>query len=104
MIRLVIISAFLFIAGNVSLAFHNEYKVFWVPLAFHLLMLTYYIGSKQKDVRYRIVFKYLTVLAIGNLIKQIFYTDTIGQINDYVLGGIATIILIVKLWANRNKH
>ncbi len=103
-ILLVIASGFLFMAGNIGYSFGMSEKAFWVPLALHILCLVHYISSKVKKPVEKLYLKYFTVLAWGNLIKQLFYTDSIKQINDFILGGIATIVLIVKLWENQNKR
>ena len=103
----ILISALLFTIGNATYRqWHNEPKFVWVPMAAMILFLMIEVknsvSAKKKVLR--ILFEYFVLLAGGNLIKQIFYTDTIKQINDYWWWALATVWLIYKLWVEYRKQ
>lgn len=104
MIKAIIISGFCFIIGNIVWVYFNEPKLFYVPLAIFLLLLLIDVkmGVQRMNKAEHILLSSLILLAGGNVIKQIFYTTTIKQINDYIFGaivGLWTILKLVKLWA-----
>jgi hypothetical protein len=108
LIRWVIISAFLFTIGNaIWKPIGGIEKVFWIPLGLFLWALVMYVHNdpRNKNTYVKIILLYFAVLASGNIIKQAFYQDGMLQINDYVWGIGATIILIIRLlWATRKQH
>lgn len=105
----IIVSGACFTLGNVLWPLFNEPKVFYVPLAIFLFLLVLYVkqtAPKEKKT-WHILLEWLLLLAAGNIIKQLFYTETIKQVNDYVWGALLTINLTHKLflqWANRSKQ
>jgi Na+/citrate or Na+/malate symporter len=97
-----------FTVGNVVWPIWGEQKLFYVPLSVFLLSLVLEVKSHYKANGFRnLLLKYLTLLAWGNVVKQVFYNPHLAQINDYVWGGIVTAWLIyksVKLkWATRKQ-
>lgn len=107
MIRLIIISGVLFVLGNAFWWVFNEPKLNYIPQAvFFISLITFAKRQVIKKVHH-IFLDYLLLLSYGNLIKQIFYSDILKQINDYIWGGFVTLILIYKLikWAIKtNQH
>ncbi len=104
MIRLVIISGIAFTVGNIVWPIWDEPKFFYVPLAVFLLSCVTFVKSKTaNDTVNYLLLKYLTLLSWGNLAKQVFYTDSIAQINDYVWGGLLTLWLFYKLGERRKN-
>lgn len=100
-VKLTILFGFLFTIGNImwdKLGL-NEPKIMYVPLSIFLFLLLFNlrISQRKEDVYKKVFVTYLLLLAAGNIIKQIFYSDSIKQINDYVFGGLVTIWLIVNL-------
>lgn len=101
MIRLIIISGIAFTVGNVVWPIWDEPKIFYVPLAVFLLSCVVFVKSHvAPNTISKLLLNYLTLLACGNVVKQIFYTQNISQINDYVWGGLLTVWLIYKLYKN----
>jgi len=100
--KAIILSGICFTVGNVIWPLFDEPKLFYVPLAF--LILTLLIDVKRsvtKDYE-KAFFDWLVMLAAGNVVKQLFYSEKLAQINDYVFGAIITVWLIYKLgriWA-----
>lgn len=107
--RLIIISGILFTIGNVIWPLFGEPKLFFVPLAVFISLLIWTIKAEtpaEHDLTH-LLLKYLLILSFGNIIKQIFYTETIKHINDYVFGAIVTVWLVSKLfnrWAINTKR
>jgi len=108
MIKLIIISGICFVVGNATWPLFDEQKVLYIPQAvFFISLLTFVKRNVDKNNKvYHIFLEYLVLLSYGNLVKQVFYTDTLKQINDYVWGGIVTIFLIYKIikWATTTNH
>ena len=109
MIKAVIITGILFVFGNALWPLFNEQKVFYVPQAlfFISLLLAVRIKEPVKNKIAHYFLEWLLLLSYGNLIKQIFYSDILKQINDYIWGGFVTLILIYKIikWASKtNQH
>lgn len=105
MIRWVIISNFVFLVANITWIYTGDPKFFYVPLALLLVAFNYYILKSFKGKGNTILFlEYFLWLSYGNLIKQLFYSETLKQINDYAWGSLMTIYLIYKLWATRKHH
>lgn len=101
MIRIIIISGIAFTVGNVIWPIWDEPKIFYVPLAVFLLSCLVFVKSRSTlDSISKLLLNYLTLLAWGNLAKQVFYTKEISQINDYVWGGLLTVWLFYKLYKN----
>ena len=108
MIYIVIFSGIAFAVGNViwdKWGLDNP-AYFYVPLSVFLLSLVLEVRSHYRANGFRkIVLSYLSLLAAGNVIKQVFYDPRLAQINDYVWGGLVTAWLIYKLvklrWATR---
>lgn len=103
MIVLIIIFGVLFTAGNIVWPYFNEPKLFYVPLAVFIWLLIVklmQVSEKEHEVK-RYFITWLFLLASGNVVKQIFYTDRIKQINDYAWGGLCTLVLIIMIirWA-----
>jgi hypothetical protein len=99
MIYLIVISGLVFTAGNVLWDKFgiNEPKLFYVPLAVFLCALLYDQLNRLKEGYKRIFIQYLFILSLGNFLKQVFYTETIKQINDYVFGALVTVWLLYNL-------
>ena len=97
MIWAVIITWIMFVLGNVTWPLFDEQKVFYVPQAFFFISMLLYIKSKVDNKIQSILITYLLLLSFGNLVKQLFYNETLKQINDYVWGGLVTIRLIIKI-------
>ena len=99
MIRLIIISGLAFTVGNVVWPIWDEPKIFYVPLAVFLLSCVLFVRSHTPpNTISKLLLNYLTLLACGNVVKQVFYTENIAQINDYVWGGLLTVWLFYKLY------
>lgn len=109
MLRIIMISGLCFTAGNIVWPLFNEPKLFYVPLAVLLFSLLGFVKNKiNKEPKWiRLVVNYLFILSCGNIVKQVFYTDKIKQINDYVFGGLVTIVFIFlfgQLWATQKQQ
>lgn len=108
MIYIVIFSGVAFTVGNLI---WNQFGIdnpsyFYVPLSVFLLSLILELKSHYKAKGFRkLMLSWLTLLAWGNVVKQIFYNPHLAQINDYVWGSIVTAWLIYKLiklkWATQ---
>lgn len=112
----VIASGFLFVAGNATWRFvktypYGEPKLFWFPLAIFLAVLVAYAGSDRRKetpptFTQKTLLGYFVTLALGNIIKQAFYTEGIFQWNDYIFGAVVTVALIITLtikWVTRKS-
>lgn len=108
MIKAIIISGFCFVIGNIIWVYFGDPKLFYVPLAVFMLLLLIDVkmcvpnASKVEHI----LLTSLILLAAGNVVKQLFYTTTIKQINDYFFGaivGVWTLLKLVKLWAIRKR-
>lgn len=104
LVILIIVSGFLFTAGNIVWPYFNEPKVFYVPLAVFLWLLVYYVRKTFTGNKIiKLFLTWLFLLASGNLIKQIFYSPTMSQVNDYYWGAGVTLWLLIRVWTiNRN--
>lgn len=75
----------------------------YVPLAVFMFLLVCEVRwpKVQRTIVQNYFITYFVFLALGNIVKQMFYDDTMRQINDYVVGGLATLILLIFLikWA-----
>jgi len=106
MIKAIIISGFCFVVGNIVWVYFDEPKLFYVPLSVFLLLLLIDVknGVSFRNKVEHIFLTALILLAASNVIKQLFYTTTIKQINDYVWGALVgawAILKLIKLWATR---
>jgi hypothetical protein len=98
MIRVVIISGIAFTIGNIIWPLFNEPKIFYIPLAIFISSMLWEIKSKISNSKCLYVLTdYLLLLSLGNIVKQVFYSDNIAQINDYFWGGLVTVRLLFKL-------
>jgi hypothetical protein len=120
MIRWAIIAGFAFMLGNIFWPYIGEPKLFYVPLATMILLLFIEIKSHYKKDKSRlpIFIDFFVLLAWGNLVKQLFYSDNpqvyvvrywmplMSLLNDYIWGLVNIIYLIYNLlkWANRNQR
>lgn len=105
LVILIIVSGFLFTVGNIVWPYFNEPKVFYVPLAVFLWLLVYYVRKTFTGNRFiKLFLTWLFLLAYGNVIKQIFYSPTMSQVNDYLWGSLVSVwLLIMVVWEiNRN--
>lgn len=103
MTKTIIILNFIFLLSNILWPFIGDPKVFYIPLALLLVAFNFQLW-KTEDRRFVKVFlEYFVLLAIGNLIKQIFYSERLKQLNDYYWLGFLTVYLIIKLWATRRQ-
>ncbi len=103
---LVIFSGLSYTIGNATyLILHYEPKLVWGPLASFLLLCLVYIKSTivWYDKLKLACINWLVCLAAGNLVKQLFYTSTIKQINDYIYGAAVTVGFIIYILKNRKK-
>jgi hypothetical protein len=103
----VVISGIVFVIGNATWRLVHEPKLFWLPLGIFLWALVLYVVKVPRNaspiMRYSLI--YLVLLASGNIVKQAFYDNGILQINDYVLGGILTIVLLILIaWEIVKRH
>lgn len=99
MIYLIIISGIAFTIGNVLWDKFgiDEPKLFFVPLAVFIASLLSYAMSKLEKGITRLLVQYLFILSLGNIVKQLFYSEQIKQINDYIFGGVVTVWLFLTL-------
>lgn len=111
MTKAFIISGICFTIGNVVWDKFDDPRIFYVPLAVFLLLSTLFVRKtvKTSDQITIYLLDYLWILAVGNLIKQIFYySNTIKQVNDYAWGGLISLWLIFMIirekWVIRSKH
>lgn len=107
MIKAIIISGIAFTIGNIVWPYFNEPKLFYVPLAVFIWLLVWHLWKSTRQGELTDYFlMYLFWLAFGNIIKQLFYTKTLKQINDYYWGGLVTLALIALLirWAILNNR
>lgn len=109
MIKAVIITGILFVIGNATHQIFDEQKVFYVPQALFFIALLHHAkaNTHKKAIVSHFFLNYLLLLSVGNLIKQIFYSDILKQINDYIWAGFVTLHLIFNLikWAIKtNQH
>lgn len=109
--RVALVAGISFVFGNVLWDKFGWYepKIMYVPLALFLWLLIYEViePSKLSLVKPELYFwRYLFALSIGNIIKQVFYSETIEQINDYIWGGLVTLILLIFLvkWAIQKQQ
>lgn len=104
MIRLIIILNFVFLVSNILWVYIGDPKAFYIPLALLLVAFNFHLWKTFEGSRYVKAFlEYFVLLAIGNLIKQIFYSENMRQLNDYYWGGFLSVYLIIKLWLIRTQ-
>lgn len=101
MIKAIIATGIAFAIGNViwNRFGLNEPKIFYVPLAAFLLLMILYI-KRTISVREKfthLFMSYLVLLAAGNFIKQLFYSENVKQLNDLYWGGLISLWLIFNL-------
>lgn len=100
-----IISGIAFTVGNIVWVLFDEPKYFYVPLAVFISSLVWMEKERtEKGCVAHIFMQYFFILSCGNIVKQVFYTPDLAQINDYVFGGMVTVWLLHKLfsrWAIR---
>jgi hypothetical protein len=99
MIKLVIISGICFTIGNAIWPLFDEQKLLYIPQAiFFISMLT--VCKRKYEGLIKLFLTYLLLLAYGNLVKQVFYSDILKQINDYIWGGLVTLWLLYNIKNN----
>lgn len=102
----IIIGALCYLAGNILWEPLGEEKLYFVPQAVLILLLI--IEVRKKTVKHlRIFFTYFMLLAAGNVVKELFYSYYLKQVNDYIFGGFMTLWLLyqlLKLWATQKQH
>lgn len=79
----------------------------YVPLAFFLSFLLWNVKAPVKRTTiHNWLLNYFILLSVSNIVKQIWYSPLIEQINDYVVGGLATLILLILLiiWVIRERR
>lgn len=101
MIKAIIIAGIAFAIGNII---WNKFgmtdpKLFYVPLAAFLLLMILYVKRtiSVRDKITHLLMSYLVLLAAGNFIKQLFYSENVKQLNDIWWGGLISLWLIVNL-------
>jgi hypothetical protein len=105
-VSLLIVCGFSFVIGNVTWPLFGDPRVFYVPLALFLFFMLWQISEPgEKTVLQEYCIRYFKILSISNVFKQIFYNEHIDQINDYVVGSVVTIILLIFVikWVIRNR-
>jgi hypothetical protein len=106
-VHALLVCGFAFVIGNVTWPLFNEYRVFYVPLSLFLFFILWQVDSPAKITKLqRYCIKYFVALSLSNIVKQIWYNPTIDQINDYIVGTVATLILLIFVitWAIRNTQ
>lgn len=106
--NLTISFGFLFTIGNIIWDKWGLYepKIMYVPLAIFLFLLIMQVRRPTPKTTVQNYFlNYFMFLALSNIVKQVFYSPDIKQINDYVVCGIATLILLIFLikWTIQNR-
>lgn len=94
MIKVVILCGIAFMIGNITWTYFNEPKIFYIPLSALLLSLFWELKIKYKNDKnsiLRVSIDYLFLLSCGNLVKQIFYSETLKLVNDYIWGAVVTL-------------
>lgn len=89
----VIISGFCYVIGNLTWEAAGEEKLYFVPLAVFIMTLIMYVKKEYRGKNKYVVclLEYFMLLSIGSVIKEMFYSYTIKQINDYYWGGFVTV-------------
>lgn len=103
MIRVIIILNFIFLLSNILWPFIGDPKAYYIPLALLLVAFNFQLWKTEGRRFVRVFLEYFVLLAIGNLIKQIFYSENLKVLNDYYWGGFLTVYLIVKLWVTQTQ-
>ena len=107
MVKAFIISGICFTIGNVIWDQFDDPRIYYIPLSVFLFISALYVRktSKSKNKIINYLLDYLAILALGNIVKQVFYyNDTIKQVNDYIWGGLVTIgLLIMIVWEIRKQ-
>lgn len=98
MIPAIIIAVVCFTAGNILWPYLGDPKFFYIPLAVLLFLLLLYVKLNAKVNCYvKHLLTWCVLLAGGNVIKQVFYSPELSQVNDYWWGAIITVWLIAML-------
>lgn len=98
--NLYIATAFLFTIGNVTWRWFDDPVYFYVPLALFLLMGVVVVktGGKKITIRQDIFLEWIMLMAMGNVIKQVWYNNAdVKQINDYWWGAFLALFFIPKV-------
>ena len=108
-VKLIIAATICFVIGNIVWPFFNEPKLFYVPLAVLMALYAFDMYKLRKDDSpiIKIWLGWVLLLACGNVIKQVFFSDLMKQINDYVWGGLITLWLIISIilkWETRKQQ
>lgn len=101
----VIFSGAAFTVGNVIWPIFDEPKIFYVPLGLFLFFLLWEVKKVVNKDYEKAAIEWLFILSAGNIIKQLFYTEKLKQINDYGFGAVVTVWLLYKLgkiWATKD--
>jgi len=106
----VIISGFTFVAGNMNWIKWGSENYYHIPLAFFLFFLLYDCGKSVEWVKMPIEYlliQCLTVLSVGNVVKQITYIDGL-QAYDFIWGwlvmGVYAAVIIYKIIDEHRKR
>lgn len=109
MVKTILIAAACFTIGNIvwDKFGMDDPRLFYVPLSVLLFLLLWYVRKKEfKSSKVtQLCIDYFCVLALGNIVKQVcYYNDTVKQINDYIWGGLITLIYAIQiLWVIRKR-
>lgn len=121
MIKVIKISGFSFVIGNICWPFIGQYgepKFYYIPLSVFVSLMLYTILNpiKEISVKDKIYIECLLVLSFGNVVKQVFYVDDpavyikgyrmplIKLVIDFAFGVCVIVYyLIYKLWLIRNR-
>lgn len=95
--KLVIASGFCYIIGNIVHRYFDCPEMYWIPLSVFLFALIREakMNVNEKGFNYYAI-EFLELLSVGNIIKQVFYSESISQINDYFFGAMLTLIYLYK--------
>lgn len=101
MVKAIIIACFCFLIGNIIWPIVGEDKLYFVPQAVLIALCLNYIAHKTKGKFEHLFITYFLLLSYGNIVKELFYSYRMKQINDYIWGGLVTTWLIFNLikWA-----
>lgn len=106
MIKFILISAFLFLLGNIFYSSYGEPKLFFVPLA--LMIALFFTDATihhwKGDYITRTTLIYFTALSYGWILKQSVYNETFNFYHDYIWGTLATGGFIVMVIVETIRH
>jgi len=104
MIKWVIILSFCFLIGNIVWPYLGDWRFYFVPLALLLVAFNYFVYKSDLGKYEKVFMHYFLLLSYGNVVKMIFLNNAIvSQVNDFVWGGILSLILIVRLWVTYRR-